>query len=126
MKRSQRHAPEVGIVYLVSDRLWIETTPLNEAGRFGDFAIHEHDHISYWAELVKRKRVPESEYEQYPRGRVAYNTKTAKFLFLADRCILSRKSVVSEILSRLHLPPKDTETGTDSHYRCHRCLGLGR
>jgi len=126
MRKSQKHAPKVGIVYLVDDRLWIETTPLTKAGRFGDFAIHEHDHISYWAELVKSGRAPDSEYEEFPRGRVAYNTKTAKFLFLADRCILSRKSLVSEILTRLHLPSNETEIGTDSHYRCSRCLGLSR
>ncbi len=46
MTRSQRPAPKVGIVYLVGDKLWIDSTPLTEAGRFGDFAIHERDHIS--------------------------------------------------------------------------------
>lgn len=123
MTRSQRPAPEVGIIYLVDDKLWVDATPLTGAGRFGDFAIHERDHYQYWAQLVRGGAVPDAEYEEYARGRVAYNTKTAKFLLLADRCILSRKGVVSKILTRLHLPPKDTETGTDSHYRCYRCLG---
>jgi hypothetical protein len=35
---------------------------------------------------------------------------------------LGRKSLVSKILSRMHLPLKNTETGTDSHYRCFCCL----
>jgi|SRR5208282_208851 len=121
-----RSAPKVGIFYVVNNKLWIEATPLAEAERFGEFAIHEHDHIAYWADLVKSGRVPRSEYEEYPRGRVAYNTRTATFLLLADRCILSRKGVVSKILRRLRLPPKVTETGADSHYRCYRCSGLVR
>jgi hypothetical protein len=113
---------QVGIVYLVGDKLFIDSTPVAGAGHYGDSAIHERDHISYWAELVKTGSVPDSEYEEHPRGRVAYNTKTGRFTLLADKCILSRTSVISKILSRLHLPLKDTETGTDSHYRCYRCL----
>jgi len=124
--RSRRPTPKVGIVYLVGDKLWVDATPLTGAGSFGDFAIHERDHYQYWAQLVRSEAVPDAQYEEYPRGRVAYNTKTAKFLLLADRCILSRKGVLSKILTRLHLPPKNTETGTDSHYRCYRCLGRGR
>jgi hypothetical protein len=115
--------PEVGIIYVVGTKLWIDATPLAEAGRFSDFAIHERDHYQYWAQLVSTGDVPDVEYEEHPRGRVAYNRKTGKYTLLADRCILGRKSLVSQILSRLHLPPKDTETGTDSHYRCFRCLG---
>src|SRR5208282_4291780 len=87
MTRSQGPAPKVGIVYLVGDQLWIDATPLTGAGSFGDFAIHERDHYQYWAQLVSRGVVPDAEYEEYPRGRVAFNTKTGKFTLLADRCI---------------------------------------
>ena len=122
-KRGSQQAKQcVGIFYLVGGKLWLDVTPLPRAGGLGEFAIHERDHISYWAELVKTGSVPDSEYEEHPRGRVAYNTKTGRFTLLADKCILSRTSVISKILSRLHLPLKDTETGTDSHYRCYRCL----
>jgi hypothetical protein len=116
-------APKVGIVFLVGRKLLIDATPLGQAGRYGDSAIHERDHISYWAELVKSGRVPNSEYEEFPRGRVAYDTKSGKFRLLADKCILQQKGVVRKILSGMNLPPRDTETGTDSHYRCFRCLG---
>ena len=126
MTRSQRPAPKVGIIYIFGGKLLIDSTPLGQAGRYGDYAIHERDHISYWAELVKSGRVPNSEYEEFPRGRISYDTKSGKFRLLADKCILRRKGVVSKILSRLHLPPKNTETGTDSHYRCFRCLGRSR
>jgi hypothetical protein len=118
--------PQVGIVYLVGDKLWIDSTPVAEAGSYGDFAIHEHDHISYWAELVKSGKVPSSEYEEFPRGRVSCDTKIGQFTLLADRCILGKKSLVRKILSRMNLPVGGTKTDTDSHYRCYRCLGRSR
>ena len=124
--RSQRRTPKVGIIYLVGRKLWIDETPLNKAGHFGNFAIHERDHISYWAELVKGGDVLNSEYEEYPRGRVAYDSKAGKFTLLADRCILGKKRLVTKILSRMNLPVGRTKVDTDNHYRCHRCLGQSR
>ena len=119
-------APSVGIIYLVRGKLLIDSTPLTHADRYGDFAIHERSHISFWNELVRSGRVPDSEYEEFPRGRVAYDIKASKFTLLADRCILRRKSIVGKILSRLQIPPKSTDVSTDSHYRCFRCLGRSR
>ena len=119
-------APNVGIIYLVGDRLWIETTPVAQAMNVGDYAFHEHDHQGYWRLLVKAGVVPNSEYERYPRGRVSYNKKNGIFTFLADRCILREKKLVNAILSLMHVPARGTETGTDSLYRCVRCLGRSR
>jgi hypothetical protein len=126
-KNAEAAAPSVGIIYLVRGKLLIDSTPLTQAGRYGDFAIHERGHIEYWAELVKKGEVPNSEYEEFPRGRVAYDIKAGKFMLLADRVYPdARKGIVGKILSRLHIPPKNTEVNTDSHYRCFRCLGHSR
>jgi hypothetical protein len=114
---------QVGIVYLVGDKLFIDSMSVAQAGTCGDCLFHERDHYQYWAQLVSSGDAPDAEYEEHPRGRVSYNEKTGKYTLLADRCILGRKSLVSKILSGMNLPPKDTETGTDSHYRCFRCLG---
>jgi hypothetical protein len=124
--RRKAVVPRVGIFYLVGDQLYIDSTQVAQASRYFDFAIHERDRICYWEELLSSGSVPDAEYEEHPRGRVAYNMKTGKFTLLADRCILGRKSLVSKILSRMNLPPKETEIGTDSHYRCFRCLGRER
>jgi hypothetical protein len=125
-KNAVAAAPSVGIMYLVKGKLLIDSTPLAQAGRYGDFAIHERSHISFWNELVRSGRVPDSEYEEFPRGRVAYDIKAGKFILLADECILNRKGIVGKILSRLQIPPKSTDVSTDSHYRCFRCLGRSR
>jgi hypothetical protein len=125
-KNAEPNSPKVGIIYLVAEELLIDSTPLAQAGRYGDFRIHERSHIDFWGELAKSGKVPNSEYEEFPRGRVAYHTKSGKFTLLADECILSQISVVSKILSQLNIPPKDIDMGTDSHYRCFRCLGHSR
>jgi hypothetical protein len=66
----------------------------------------------------------EMEYEEAPRGRVMYNTKTLQFTFLADRCILKKRELVEKIKSNMGLP-KDTNFSSDSHYRCFVCLKRG-
>jgi hypothetical protein len=116
----------VGIIYLVKGKLLIDSIPLAQAGHYGNSAIHERDHISYWEELVENGKVPNSEYEEFPRGRVAFDTASHRFNLLADKCILSNKSRVSMILWNMNLPVRETKIGMDSHYRCYRCLGKSR
>jgi hypothetical protein len=47
----ERH---VGIFWLVGMRLISDTTALSGAGDYGDFKIHDGDHVTVWAELEKR------------------------------------------------------------------------
>jgi hypothetical protein len=113
---------KVGIFWLVGKRLIIDTAPLSEAGNYGDFKIYEGDHVTLWAELQRRGEVAQdTPYEEHPRGRVNYNTKTQRFTLYLDRCVLRRKSVVKKLL-RLMCLPDDTALSTDGHYRCFRCL----
>lgn len=118
--------PEVGIIYLVGDDLWIDATPIARAGNFGDCSFHERYHCQYWEQLVKQRVVPNTEYERFPRGRVTYNRKSDKFILLADRCILREQKLIKAILSRMRLQARDTETGTDRIYRCSSCLRRNR
>jgi hypothetical protein len=50
-----------------------------------------------------------------------YNTKTRRFILLADRCILRDKGIIRKIKSDMGLP-KDAKVDTDEHYRCFVCL----
>jgi hypothetical protein len=126
-KKTKPSEPEVGIIFLVGKTLLIDRTPISEGEIYGDFRIHERGHDIYWETLKESGVVPQdSEYDDYPRGRVAYNTKTEKYSLFLDRCILKNKSFVKKIMAELNLPTRRTETDTDSHYRCHRCLGRGR
>jgi hypothetical protein len=118
--------PRVGIFWLVGKRLVIDTTALSEAGKYGDFKIYDGDHVTLWAEMEKRGEVPRgTPYEEHPRGRSNFNTKTQRFTLFADACILRKKSVVKKLLGLMHLPD-DTALSTDAHYRCFRCLARKR
>jgi hypothetical protein len=64
-KGAKPTTPSVGMIYLVGGKLLIDSTPLVQAGSYSDSAIHEPDHISYWAEprtipLVSGDRSPET------------------------------------------------------------------
>jgi hypothetical protein len=110
---------------VVRGKLLIDSTSLGQAEAYGDNLTHPRGHIEVWEQFQQKGLVfPEMEYEEHPRGRVMFNTKTQRFLLLADRCILRDKSIVSKIMSELKLS-KGTETGTDEHYRCPTCLRSG-
>jgi len=115
----ERH---VGIFWLVGMRLISDATALSGAGDYGDFKIHDGDHVTVWAELEKRGEVPrDTDYEEHPRGRVNFNTKSQQINLFADTCILRKKNVVKKLMRLIHLPD-DTVMSADEHYRCFRCL----
>jgi len=125
-KNPKAAEPKVGVLFLVGAKLFIDSTPLSQAGSYGHHLIHELGHDEYWDQLVMMGAVAGAEYEEYPRGRVAYDTKSGKFTLLADKCILNKKSIVRKIGSAMNLPVGGTETDTDPHYRCFCCLGRRR
>jgi hypothetical protein len=120
------NTPSVGIFFAFGTWLLSDTTPLRQASAYGEFRIHERSHESFWGQLVAAGFVPPgSEYDEYPRGRIAFNERTQQFSLLADRCILRDKKRVAEIMERMHLPAESTIRGVDSHYRCPHCLRNG-
>ena len=122
-KAKKAGVPQVGIIFLVKGKLWIDSTPVTEAEGYAHFKIHERDHHQYWGQLQRMKAVPaEVEYDEVPRGRVVYDTQTRKYTLYLDRCILKNKKLVSRIMAEMNLPFEKTETNTDSHYRCPACL----
>ena len=113
--------PEVGIIFVVGNTPFIDGTPLNEAGGYGDCKIHDKDHYGYWDQLVENHLVPSIEYDEVPRGRVVYNIKTRSFVLFLDRCIIKNTVMVEKIKDWMHLP-SNTPVETDSHYRCPGCM----
>lgn len=122
-KQKSDNTPSVGIFFAVGDKLWIDSTPVPKSGTYGEFRIHECGHDEYWELLIRQGAVPPgTEYQDYPRGRVAYNARTQQFSLLADRCILRKDVSVAELIQKMDLPVESTITGTDHHYRCANCL----
>ena len=122
MTREKLPAPRLGIFWLVRDNLLFDSTPLSEAEAYGDHQGHPRSHIKVWAQLQMLGTAPrESEYEEYPRGRVMFHPSAEVYTILADRCILDRKDLIAEIKETLHLP-KGTKRGPDPHYQCFKCV----
>jgi hypothetical protein len=116
-------SPELGIVFLVSGKLLIASSPVSEGENYGDFKNYPGGHPRYWTELQREGTVPgDSEYADHPRGRVVFNRKAGRYTLYLDRCILKKQNIVSRIIRKMHLP-SDTVVTTDSHYRCFKCLG---
>jgi hypothetical protein len=122
----QKKEPQVGIFWIVDGKPLIDSTPLSQAEPYGDHLTHARGHAEVWGQYQRVGVVPiDMEYEESPRGRVMYNTKTQRFRLLADRCILRDRSMVSTIMKVMNLPNKTTDRGTDSHYRCSACPPTG-
>ena len=118
---SKTPEPHVGIFWVVNGKSLMDSTPLSEGEPYGDYLTHPRGHAEVWESFHQNHTVPaDIEYEEFPRGRVIYNTKTQRFRFLADKCILREKSVVRKIMLALHLP-RNTQLDEDSHYRCSSC-----
>jgi hypothetical protein len=121
-----KEEPQVGIFWVVRGNLLIDSTALSHAEPYGDNLTHPRGHVEVWEQFQQKGLVfPEMEYEEHPRGRVMFNAKTKRFLLLADRCILRDEKVVRKIMTRMNLPRKTTDRGTDEHYRCSICLRSG-
>ena len=115
--------PRVGIFWLVNGKLLIDSTPLGRAQPYGDHLTHSRGHDRVWGKSQQKGIVStDIEYDEPPRGRVVYHTKTRRFALLADRCILKDSAMVKKIMSDLNLRSENTYQGTDAHYRCYGCL----
>jgi hypothetical protein len=121
-KNGVEQEPQVGIFWLVDGKLLIDRAPVTGAEPYGDFLTHAAGHDKAWERFQSTGIAPrDMEYDEPPRGRVMYNAKTGQFTLLADACILKRKDLIAQIKKDLHLRKKTT-LGTDSHYRCFKCL----
>lgn len=64
-------APEVGIFWVVDGKPMIYGDALSDAEPWGEFKNYRQSHYSLWEFLQRNRMVPQdSEYEDYPRGRV--------------------------------------------------------
>ncbi len=121
-KKKSNEEPHLGIFWLVNGRVIIDGAPLSEAEPYGEHRTHPRSHIGVWEQFQQIGKAPrESEYEEYPRGRVMFDKTTGSFTLLADKCILARKELISQIKDSLRLPA-ETKIGTDPHYKCFKCL----
>jgi len=119
--------PAVGIFWLVADSIVIDRSTLDEAETYGDCITHAAGHYERWLEWqalgaarVAARGYPgqiiSTEYDEWPRGRVVYETPHNRFILYADRR-LQHPEIVGAIKKAFGLGDVETVVRSDSHYR---------
>ncbi len=67
-----------------------------------------------------------SEYEEWPRGRIVYDTKSDRFILYADAQILCDPTLIAEIHEKFGLPIDRADAKWDNHYQRTRRLSRPR
>ncbi len=122
----------VGIFWGISqpDRSWTlitDATSLADAEPYGDFLTHPRGHFEVWSQwqtqgtkaLTVQGIPPEivhHEYEDYPRGRIVFDTVKKSFILYADRR-LQRPDLIARIAAIFALKSGTFVVRSDEHYR---------
>ena len=126
--------PYVGIFWGVPDsdqndqiRLVVDRTPKEDAESYGDCLTHSRGHYEVWESWrrlgpkgLKLRGMPSSiafhEYEDFPRGRIVFDTISQTFVVYADARLQSRP-IIEEIIQSFGLTGERISVRSDSHYR---------
>lgn len=123
--------PFIGIFWGITERghslLLCDKVPLIQGELYGD-AITWGEHYNFWQGLRSKKlphtwtQVPVwSEYDEWPRGRVIYQTKKEQFIVYADQKLLT-ETARQAIMKAFSLPTPDTYYYPDNHYKSVRII----
>jgi len=105
--------------------------PLEQAEPYGNMLTCPHAHYEIWEQWRKSSgggragvasAIAVSEYEEWPRGRIVYDTERERFILYADGKILREPTLMAAIQERFRLPIDRTAAKRDIHYRSTRQL----
>lgn len=119
----------LGIFWFVLDtehrpRMLAQTCSLSQAEAYGECLTFGPGHYEVWnswrlsgcPEASLAATVQHQEYEEWPRGRVVFDTGTGRFQLYADRRIQAA-GLVGQVVKRFSLPEKLIDIRSDAHYR---------
>jgi hypothetical protein len=120
-------APSVGIFWLVDGVLVIDRSTLDKSEPYGDCLTHPGGHYERWEtwrELgiggLRAIGFPDcmqtSEYDEWPRGRIVYETVERRFVLYADRRLQS-PGIVDALKTAFCLHEANVIVMSDAHYR---------
>ena len=104
-----------------------ESTQLEQAELYGVFLTHSRGHYEVWeawkdlgAARLRRIGLPgdiiDFEYEDFPRGRIVFDTNARAFTIYADRK-LRQPSIITTIVTVFGLTMASYHVRADAHYR---------
>jgi hypothetical protein len=83
---------------------------------FGDFLQLDVDHFQIWPKYRRLAGLDRNvEYDEYPRGRIMFNSKIHKFVVIGTASLTMNPDLQDKILSYYGLP-NTTIFETDEHY----------
>jgi hypothetical protein len=109
--------PELGIFWLIDNKLVADSIPWRQADVYGGFYSGKNDHATFWTTL--QRLLPQwqgKEYTDFPRGRVLFDSMEAVFLVYLSQGIVKSPGVRKMILTEFNLPWAATKFAADYHY----------
>jgi len=109
--------PEVGIFWLIDNKLVADSIPWRQADIYGGFYTGKNDHATFWTTL--QRLVPQwkgNEYTDSPRGRVLFHSTEEVLLVYSSQAIVNNPGVTAMILAEFKLPLAATKFEADYHY----------
>jgi len=92
--------------------------------KYGSFIVAPREHYNTWESLKRHKIIPKnSNYEYLPRGRVAYDSDTEKFVVYHGKYIKSILGIKSVIKDDFKLK-RNTRWEPDLHYHKFKRWGV--
>lgn len=115
--------PELAVFWYVPDKdLFIgDRGNMSDGIYFGDFCQLNYDHFDRWETWRNEYRLPDVEYDYYPRGRVMFNAKIHKYVVICDPCIANDEGLRKSLCYEYRLDPRKVVWDTDEHYECNEC-----
>jgi hypothetical protein len=119
--------PAVGIFWRVNDVLVVDRSTLDDAEPYGDCLTHAAGHYQRWQEWQALggtgraaaglpNQIGSTEYDQWPRGRIVYETPARRFVLYAARR-LQKPDIIDALKSAFRLNVTEVVVRHDSHYR---------
>lgn len=120
-------APAVGIFWRVAEVLVIDRSTLDAAETYGDCITHAAGHYERWQEwqalgaarMAARGypgQIISTEYDEWPRGRIVYETLARRFVLYADKR-LQKPDIINALKAAFGLNDSEVIIRSDSHYR---------
>lgn len=117
----------LGIFWRVAGVLVIDRSSLDEGEPYGDCLTHAAGHYERWenwqalgAEGLRAigfpDRIASTEYDEWPRGRIVYETQAKRFVLYAD-LRLQEPGIIDALKRAFGLLQADAVVMSDSHYR---------
>lgn len=113
---------KVGVFWFVQNKLLFiaELATHFKADQYGlidSTFLHIHEWETRYIYLRFGLKLAGTEYQQYPRGRVIFNTLQQQSHVFLDKHIF-KTHIKNEIITAFKLSPTNTKWFDDPHYRC--------